>query len=147
LTPTAHDLAAADRLGGGVKRAIDDIVSLDQDRILRNCLIVIRAMVRTNYFQRSSEGQPKAQLAFKLDSSLMPFLPFPRPRFEIFVYSPRVEGVHLRGCAPARRESRARGDPLVGPARGLPHGGPRVDEGADGQERRHCSGSARRADS
>ena len=102
LDPDRHDLAAADRLGVEVERAIDGIASLDQDRILRNCLAVVRATVRTNYFQRSPEGQPKAQLSFKLDSSLVPFLPFPRPRFEIFVYSPRVEGVHLRGGRVAR---------------------------------------------
>jgi glutamate dehydrogenase len=102
LDPDRHDLAAADRLGVEVERAIDGIASLDQDRILRNCLAVVRATVRSNYFQRSPEGQPKAQLSFKLDSSLVPFLPFPRPRFEIFVYSSRVEGVHLRGGRVAR---------------------------------------------
>ena len=102
LDPDRHDLAAADRLAAGVERAIDGIASLDQDRILRNCLAVVRATVRTNYFQRSPGGQPKSQLSFKLDSSLVPFLPFPRPRFEIFVYSPRVEGVHLRGGRVAR---------------------------------------------
>ena len=102
LDPDHHDLAAADRLGAEIERAIDEIASLDQDRILRNCLAVVRATVRTNYFQRSPEGQSKTQLSFKLDPSLMPFLPFPRPRFEIFVYSPRVEGVHLRGGRVAR---------------------------------------------
>jgi len=100
--PDRHDLAEADRLGAEVERAIDGIASLDQDRILRNCLAVVHATVRTNYFRRSPEGQPEAQLSFKLDSSLMPFLPFPRPRFEIFVYSPRMEGVHLRGGRVAR---------------------------------------------
>ena len=100
--PDGYDLAAADRLGAELQRAIDDIASLDQDRILRNCLAVVRATVRTNYFQRSPDGQPKTQLSFKLDPSLMPFLPFPRPQFEIFVYSPRVEGVHLRGGRVAR---------------------------------------------
>ncbi|MEO8969962.1 MAG: NAD-glutamate dehydrogenase [Solirubrobacteraceae bacterium] len=102
LDPGRYDLAAAERLGAEIERAIDDIASLDQDRILRNCLAVVCATVRTNYFQRSPEGQPKAQLSFKLDPSLMPFLPVPRPRFEIFVYSPRVEGVHLRGGRVAR---------------------------------------------
>jgi glutamate dehydrogenase len=102
LDPDRHDPAAADRLGAEIERAIDDIASLDQDRILRNCLAVIRAIARTNYFQRSREGQLKTHLSFKLDPSLMPFLPLPRPRFEIFVYSPRVEGVHLRGGRVAR---------------------------------------------
>jgi len=102
LTPTAA--TSRRQTGSGARSSERSMTSsaLDQDRILRNCLIVIRAMVRNNYFQRSSEGQPKAQLSFKLDSSLMPFLPFPRPRFEIFVYSPRVEGVHLRGGRVAR---------------------------------------------
>ena len=102
LDPDHHDLAAADRLEAEIERAIDDIASRDQDRILRNCLAVVRATVRTNYFQRSPEGQPRTQLSFKLDPSLIPFLPFPRPRFEVFVYSPRVEGVHLRGGRVAR---------------------------------------------
>jgi glutamate dehydrogenase len=102
LDPGRYDLAAAERLGAELEREIDDIASLDQNRILRDCLAVVRATVRTNYFQRSRSGQPKAQLSFKLDPSLMPFLPFPRPRFEIFVYSPRVEGVHLRGGRVAR---------------------------------------------
>jgi glutamate dehydrogenase len=100
--PDRNDLAAAQRAGEDVARAIDDIPSLDQDRILRDCLAVVRATVRTNYFQRPPAGQPRAQLSFKLDPSLLPFLPFPRPRFESFVYSPRVEGVHLRGGRVAR---------------------------------------------
>ena len=102
LDPDHPDLAAAERLEAEIKRAIDDIASLDQDRILRDCLAVVRAAVRTNYFQRSPEGRPKPQLSLKFDPSLMPFLPFPRPRFEIFVYSPLVEGVHLRGGRVAR---------------------------------------------
>jgi glutamate dehydrogenase len=97
LDPDRYDVAAAERLGAEVERAIDDIASLDQARILRACLAVVRAIVRTNYFQRSPGGQPKAQLSFKLDPSLMLFLPFPRPRSEIFVYSSRVQGVYLRG--------------------------------------------------
>ena len=102
LDPDRYDLAAAERVGAEVEGAIDAIDSLDQARILRDCLAVVRATVRTNYFQRSPEGQPKAQLSLKLDPSLMPFLPLPRPRFEIFVYSPRVEGMHLRGGRVAR---------------------------------------------
>jgi glutamate dehydrogenase len=102
LDPGRNDLAATQRLGAEVQRAIDDIYGLDQDRILRDCLAVVGATVRTNYYQRSPAGQPRAQLSFKLDPSLLPFLPFPRPRFESFVYSPRVEGVHLRGGKVAR---------------------------------------------
>ncbi len=57
---------------------------------------------RTDYFQRGADGRPKPYLAFKLDPQQLPVLPAPRPRFEIFVYSPRVEGVHLRGGRVAR---------------------------------------------
>jgi glutamate dehydrogenase len=102
LDPDRYDLVAADRLRAEIDRAIVEIASLDQARILRDCLAIVGATVRTNYYQRSPEGQPKAQLSLKLDPSLMPFLPFPRPRFEIFVYSPRMEGVHLRGGKVAR---------------------------------------------
>ena len=84
-----------DRLG----RALDDVVSLDHDRILRSYLTIIRATLRTNYFQAS---QAKPYMSFKLEPSAIPELPEPRPSFEIFVYSPRVEGVHLRFGSVAR---------------------------------------------
>lgn len=79
-----------------VTRMIDEVPGLDADRILRSVLTAIRAMLRTNYFVRDAEGQPRAYLAFKLDPQSVPELPRPRPAYEIFVYSPRVEGVHLR---------------------------------------------------
>ena len=59
-------------------------------------------MLRTNFFQRSADGAPKPWLSFKLEPARLPWLPLPHPRFEIFVYSPRVEGVHLRGGKVAR---------------------------------------------
>jgi len=86
-----------DRIGHG----LDDVVSLDHDRILRSYLTHIRATLRTNYFQ-VEHGRPKQYLALKLEPSTIPELPEPRPKFEIFVYSPRVEGVHLRFGAVAR---------------------------------------------
>ena len=89
-------------LEGAIEEAIDGVESLDQDRILRNFLMVVQAMLRTNYFQRDANGGPKLYLSFKLDPSLLPLLPLPRPQFEIFVYSPRTEGVHLRGGKVAR---------------------------------------------
>lgn len=79
--------------------ALDDVVSLDHDRILRSYLAHIRATLRTNYFQTEDAtegGRPKPYLSLKLEPAAIPGLPEPRPRFEIFVYSPRVEGVHLR---------------------------------------------------
>jgi glutamate dehydrogenase len=77
-------------------RALDDVASLDHDRILRSYLTLLRATLRTNYFQNGSEGGPKSYISFKLEPSAIPELPEPRPKYEIFVYSPRVEGVHLR---------------------------------------------------
>lgn len=85
-----------------IESAIDAVESLDQDQILRSFLAVIEAMVRTNWFQTGTAGEPKTYLSFKLDPSKLPWLPLPRPQFEIFVYSPTVEGVHLRGGRVAR---------------------------------------------
>jgi len=82
--------------------ALDDVASLDHDRILRSYLTLIKATLRTNYFQPDAEGRPKTYISLKLEPSAIPELPEPRPRFEIFVYSPRVEGVHLRFGAVAR---------------------------------------------
>ncbi len=85
-----------------IERALDAVSSLDEDRILRQFLALILASLRTNYFQRGADGAPKTYLCFKLDPAKIPGLPEPRPMFEIFVYSPRVEGVHLRGGKVAR---------------------------------------------
>ena len=91
--------AAAERIRAGIVRALDKVQSLDEDRILRAYLSVIRATLRTNYYQtvgQAAGNPPKSWVSFKLDPQAIPELPLPRPRFEIFVYSPRVEGVHLR---------------------------------------------------
>ena len=100
--PRRADKDAADGLVERIETAIDAVASLDEDRILRNFLNVVQAMLRTSYFQRDDHGDPKPQLSFKLDPSRLPLLPLPRPQFEIFVYSPRTEGVHLRGGKVAR---------------------------------------------
>jgi glutamate dehydrogenase len=83
----------ADALVFEIESRLDEVVSLDHDRILRAMLGLIRATLRTSYFL--PDGERRA-LAFKLDPSLIADLPLPRPKFEIWVYSPRVEGVHLR---------------------------------------------------
>ena len=85
-----------------IDNALDSVENLDEDRILRHFLALIRATVRTNYFQRDAVGKPKDYLSFKLNPALVPELPAPRPMFEIYVYSTRVEGVHLRGGKVAR---------------------------------------------
>ncbi|HEX3930363.1 MAG TPA: NAD-glutamate dehydrogenase [Nocardioides sp.] len=94
--------ARADEINVRIERALDDVASLDHDRILRSYLTHVNATLRTNYFQLGDDGQPHTYMSFKLEPSHIPDLPQPRPRFEIFVYSPRVEGVHLRFGAVAR---------------------------------------------
>jgi glutamate dehydrogenase len=91
-----------DGLQEEIAGALDAVESLDQDRILRAFLGAIRATLRTNYFQPGADGRQKSYVSFKLDPYLVPDLPHPLPRFEIWVYSPRVEGVHLRFGAVAR---------------------------------------------
>ncbi|WP_328910481.1 NAD-glutamate dehydrogenase [Streptomyces sp. NBC_00234] len=76
--------------------ALDQVASLDEDRILRSFLTVIKATLRTNFFQKAENGKPHGYVSMKFDPQAIPDLPAPRPAFEIWVYSPRVEGVHLR---------------------------------------------------
>ncbi|MCL6290189.1 NAD-glutamate dehydrogenase [Streptomyces sp. 43Y-GA-1] len=76
--------------------ALDQVASLDEDRILRSFLTVIKATLRTNFFQKTDDGTPHSYVSMKFDPQAIPDLPAPRPAFEIWVYSPRVEGVHLR---------------------------------------------------
>jgi glutamate dehydrogenase len=85
-----------------LQTALDAVLSLDEDRILRNLFEVIQATLRTNYYQKDKHNKPKPWLAFKLDPSRITDLPLPRPMYEIFVYSPRVEAVHLRAAKVAR---------------------------------------------
>ncbi|MDQ5849199.1 MAG: NAD-glutamate dehydrogenase, partial [Pseudomonadota bacterium] len=83
-------------LAAEIGSALDEVENLDEDRILRSFLGVIQATTRTNYFLN------KPYISFKFDPKRVPGLPEPRPMFEIWVYSPRVEGVHLRGGRVAR---------------------------------------------
>jgi len=94
--------AAAELLSQDISAAIDSVANLDEDRILRSFLTLIGATLRTNYFRGDGDGGRRPYLSFKLDSSQIPVLPLPRPKFEVFVYSPRTEGVHLRGGKVAR---------------------------------------------
>ncbi|GAB3703988.1 NAD-glutamate dehydrogenase [Nocardiopsis oceani] len=87
-------------LEGKIESALEGVASLDHDRILRSFLSVIQATLRTNHYQGGLEGRP--YLVLKLNPQAIPDLPHPRPRFEMYVYSPRVEGVHLRYGSVAR---------------------------------------------
>jgi glutamate dehydrogenase len=102
--PTQPDGAEArvDELRERLAESIDQVANLDEDRILRSFLGMVEATLRTNYYQAGQDGQPKGYLSFKLDPTQVPSLPKPRPMFEVFVYSPRTEAVHLRGGRVAR---------------------------------------------
>ncbi|MEM8878002.1 MAG: NAD-glutamate dehydrogenase [Pseudomonadota bacterium] len=80
----------------GIEALLEDVPSLDDDRIIRRFANIIRATQRTNYFQIDLHGLPADTLSFKIASQQVEALPEPKPFREIFVYSPRVEGVHLR---------------------------------------------------
>ncbi len=81
---------------------LGDIKGINEDRVIRSILGVISATLRTNYYKVDEVGHPKEYISLKMKSSEIIDLPFPRPFAEIFVYSPRVEGIHLRGGKIAR---------------------------------------------
>ena len=85
-----------------ILQALESVSSLDEDRIIRRILDLIKATLRTNYYQTTAEGKPKEYLSIKLNSRAIPELPLPTPLYEIFVYSPRFEAIHLRNTKVAR---------------------------------------------
>ncbi|GAB4355319.1 MAG: NAD-glutamate dehydrogenase [Gammaproteobacteria bacterium] len=103
--PRRHGAAAdeqADSLAEKIVAQIDSVSSLDEDRILRRFLAAIEGTLRTNFYQMDEQGAVKSYLSFKFDPATIPDMPDPKPAYEIFVYSPRTEGVHLRGGKVAR---------------------------------------------
>ncbi|MGW0328504.1 NAD-glutamate dehydrogenase [Nocardia sp. NPDC003183] len=100
--PAIVSAEAAVELENRVRAGIDEVVSMDADRILRAILGLIKATLRTNNYVLDDEGRPRDYLALKVEPREIAELPKPRPQFEIFVYSPRVEGVHLRFGSVAR---------------------------------------------
>jgi glutamate dehydrogenase len=79
-----------------IEEELQKVESLDEDRILRHFVNAVQSAIRTNFFQTDNAGHPKALIAVKFGSGKITNLPLPRPLYEIFVYSPRVEGVHMR---------------------------------------------------
>jgi glutamate dehydrogenase len=102
--PATADRAAAEseRRVKEIEQELDKVDSLDEDRILRNFLRLVEKSLRTNYYQRQPDGSLKSYVSVKFFSREIELLPLPRPLYEIFVYSPRMEGVHLRGGKVAR---------------------------------------------
>ena len=118
-----------------IQRALDDVASLDHDRILRSYLTHIRATLRTNYFQLGDDGKHHAYMSFKLEPSEIPDLPAAAAALrDLRLLAAR------RGRPPALRRGRARRPALVRPPRRLPDRGARPGQGADGQEHRDRAG-------
>ncbi len=90
------------QLEKSISNALDHVSSLDEERIFSRYVALIKATLRTNFYQLTSDGKHKEYLSFKLDPKNIPDLPQPLPMFETFVYSVRFEGVHLRGSKVAR---------------------------------------------
>ena len=103
LDPHAGDgQRSSEPLQADIEQALDGVSSLDEDRILRRLLGTLLAILRTNHWRRDEDGSPRDYLSFKFDCNAVPDLPLPRPKYEIFVCSARVDGVHLRGGDVAR---------------------------------------------
>ncbi|HYM47074.1 MAG TPA: NAD-glutamate dehydrogenase domain-containing protein, partial [Burkholderiaceae bacterium] len=105
--PAQRDKGAAASQVNAIEQALDKVSNLSEDKVLRQYLALIVATLRTNYWRTGvgtggAAGPRRTFLSFKFDSAQIPSLPEPRPKFEIFVYSTRFEGVHLRGGKVAR---------------------------------------------
>jgi glutamate dehydrogenase len=105
--PQQRDDAAAASQVRAIEQALDKVPNASEDRVLRQLLALIRATLRTNFWRTGvgasgQDGPRRSFLSFKFDPKQVPGLPEPRPMFEIFVYSTRFEGVHLRGGKVAR---------------------------------------------
>jgi glutamate dehydrogenase len=85
-----------------IEAALTQVDNLSEDRVLRQYLALVMATTRTNFWRRDGNGRRRSFVSFKFDPAKVPGLPEPKPMFEIFVYSPRFEGVHLRGGKVAR---------------------------------------------
>ena len=83
-------------LRAAIDEALTEVSSLDQDRILRRFVNLVDAAIRTTFYQLDATGCPRESIAVKFESAKVEGLPLPRPLYEVFVYAPRVEGVHLR---------------------------------------------------
>ncbi|HZH52763.1 MAG TPA: NAD-glutamate dehydrogenase [Microvirga sp.] len=88
--------ASEAEIRAAIEEQLKSVTSLDDDRILRRFINLVEAAIRTNFFQLEGNGLPRQTIAFKFECAKVEGLPLPRPLYEIFVYSPRVEGIHLR---------------------------------------------------
>jgi glutamate dehydrogenase len=100
--PVDGNVAGAISQRHAIEQALEKVANLNEDRVLRQLLALMLATTRTNFWRRDETGRRRPFISCKLDPARVPGLPEPRPQFEIFVYSPRFEGVHLRGGKVAR---------------------------------------------
>jgi glutamate dehydrogenase len=105
--PQRADQQGATAQVNGIEKALEKVSNISEDRVLRQLLALVQATLRTNFWRTGvghsgAPGPRRNFLSFKLDSGQVPGLPQPRPLYEIFVYSPRFEGIHLRGGKVAR---------------------------------------------
>jgi glutamate dehydrogenase len=105
--PKAANAESAQSQVNAIEQALEKVSNLNEDRVLRQLLALVQATLRTNYWRTGvghsgDAGPRRAFLSMKFDSAKIPGLPQPRPLYEIFVYSPRFEGIHLRGGKVAR---------------------------------------------
>ncbi len=99
---TARATRLMKKLRGQIAEGLDAVVNLDEDRIIRRFVNAVESTLRTNFFVTDADGEAMPYVSFKLDSKAVDELPEPRPMKEVFVYSPRMEGCHLRGGDVAR---------------------------------------------
>ncbi|MEO6409021.1 MAG: NAD-glutamate dehydrogenase, partial [Burkholderiaceae bacterium] len=107
FSPTEHDAEGEQAQINAIEKALTRVTILSEDRVLRQFLALIQATLRTNFWRTGvghtgAPGARRSFVSFKLDSASVPGLPDPRPMYEISVYSPRFEGIHLRGGKVAR---------------------------------------------
>jgi glutamate dehydrogenase len=105
--PDKHDAQAEASQVRAIELALEKVANLSEDRVLRQLLALVQATLRTNFWRTGvghsgQAGPRRAFLSFKFDAKKVPGLPEPKPLFEIFVYAPRFEGIHLRGGKVAR---------------------------------------------
>ena len=105
--PQAFNADSAQAQVSAIEQALEKVSNLSDDRVLRQLLALVQATLRTNFWRTGvghsgDPGPRRSFVSFKFDSAKIPGLPLPRPLYEIFVYSPRFEGIHLRGGRVAR---------------------------------------------
>lgn len=100
--PSKVNDKAAEKHAVHIESLLESVNNINEDRIIRRYVEFMLATLRTNFYQTDADGMSKDYISLKLDPSCISDLPLPKPKFEIFVYSPRIEGVHLRGGTVAR---------------------------------------------